>query len=160
MAEELLPSQRRDRAGLAPASLVRASFGVAGTYHPRTTGETRPATYDGFVAALVRIAHWAPVVLWAALIFVLSSIPDLATGLGSWDYVARKLGHAAEFAVLGGLLMRALGREPLALGLGSLYAVTDEVHQAFVAGRVASPVDWTIDTVGVALGVALVARAR
>jgi VanZ family protein len=110
--------------------------------------------------ALERISAWAPVVLWAALIFTLSSIPDLGTGLGTWDLVLRKLAHLAEFAVLGALLVRAVRREPAAIVLGSAYAASDEVHQAFVDGRQGSPVDWTIDTVGVVLGVLLVARAR
>jgi VanZ family protein len=67
-------------------------------------------------------------VLWAALIFGLSSIPSLGTGLGGWDLVLRKLMHAAEYAVLGFLLLRAIGRELPAVVLGIAYAVTDEVH--------------------------------
>jgi VanZ family protein len=110
--------------------------------------------------ALERISAWAPVVLWAALIFTLSSIPDLGTGLGTWDLVLRKLAHVGEFAVLGALLMRAVRREPAAIVLGSVYAATDEIHQSFVAGRQGSALDWTIDTVGVVLGVLLVARGR
>ena len=51
----------------------------------------------------------------------------------------RKLAHFAEFAVLGALLMRAVDRLWLAVVVGSLYAMTDELHQAFVDGRVASP---------------------
>ena len=107
-----------------------------------------------------RVSLWAPVLLWAAMIFTLSSIPDLSTGLGSWDLVARKVLHLAEYAVLGALLLRAVGREPVALGLGSLYAASDEVHQHFVEGRTGSPIDWAIDTVGVALGILLLARTR
>ena len=49
---------------------------------------------------------------WAALIFAFSSVPDLGTGLGGWDVVLRKIAHAAEYAVLGALLLRAI----LALG--------------------------------------------
>jgi VanZ family protein len=108
--------------------------------------------------ALARLNLWLPVVLWAALIFTLSAIPGLGTGLGTWDLVLRKLAHAAEYAVLGALLVRALQREPLAILVGSAYAVTDEVHQAFVSGRHASPVDWLIDTAGVVAGVLLYAR--
>ena len=108
--------------------------------------------------AAARLNRWLPVVLWAALIFAFSSIPSLGTGLGTWDLVLRKLGHAAEFAVLGALLYRALRREPLAILLGSAYAVTDEVHQAFVSGRHGSPVDWLIDTLGVVAGVLICSR--
>ena len=107
-----------------------------------------------------RLSVWTPVVAWAALIFVLSGIPGLSSGLGAWDVVLRKLAHLVEYAILGALLLRAVGREPAAVALGSLYAVTDEVHQAFVAGRQGSPLDWLIDTVGVVAGVVLFARAR
>lgn len=98
---------------------------------------------------------WALVVAWAALIFTLSSIPDLGTGLGGWDLALRKIAHAAEFAVLGFLLVRALGGQwvPFALGVG--YAISDEVHQHFVPGRLGSPVDVAIDAIGVGVGVFL-----
>jgi VanZ family protein len=108
--------------------------------------------------ALARLNLWLPVLLWAALIFTFSAIPSLGTGLGTWDVVLRKLAHTAEFAVLGALLYRALRREPLAVLLGSAYAVTDEVHQAFVSGRHGSPLDWLIDTAGVVAGVVLYSR--
>jgi VanZ family protein len=98
---------------------------------------------------------WAPVVLWAAVIFAFSSVPDLGTGLGTWDLVLRKLAHGAEFAVLGALLLRALGQELPALAAGIGYAVTDELHQHFVSGRVGAPLDVLIDSAGVALGIAV-----
>jgi VanZ family protein len=110
------------------------------------------------VPLAARLNAWAPVVLWAGVIFALSAIPSLSSGLGTWDLVLRKLAHLSEYAILGALLWRALRREPAALLLGSAYAVTDEVHQAFVSGRQGSPVDWAIDTVGVAAGVLLAAR--
>jgi VanZ family protein len=100
------------------------------------------------------------VVAWAGLIFGLSSIPDLGTGLGTWDLVLRKIAHAAEFAVLGFLLVRAVGREGLALLLGIAYAASDELHQSFVSGRQGSPLDFLIDGVGVAVGVYLGRRWR
>jgi VanZ family protein len=99
-------------------------------------------------------------VAWAGLIFVLSSIPDLGTGLGGWDLVLRKLAHAAEFAVLGFLLLRAIGHEWAALALGIAYAVSDELHQHFVPGRFGSPVDVMLDAVGVAVGVLAVGHRR
>lgn len=105
-----------------------------------------------------RINPWIPVVLWASVIFAFSAVPNLGTGLGTWDLVLRKLAHTAEYAVLGALLLRATRRAPVAVALGSAYAVTDELHQTFVAGRHGSPVDWLIDTVGVVIGVALASR--
>ena len=108
--------------------------------------------------AASRLALWAPVVLWAALIFALSSIPGLSSGLGTWDLVLRKLAHLVEYAILGALLVRAIGRDPAAIAVGSLYAATDEVHQAFVSGRHGSPLDWLIDTAGVVAGVLLASR--
>jgi VanZ family protein len=103
---------------------------------------------------------WLPVVAWAAVIFTLSSIPSLSTGLGTWDTILRKGAHLTEYAVLGGLLYRALGREPLALAVGIAYAATDELHQYFVRGRHASPVDVAIDAVGVAAGMLIWLRRR
>jgi VanZ family protein len=99
------------------------------------------------------------VAAWAGLIFALSSVPDLGTGLGGWDLVLRKLAHAAEFAVLGALLVRATDRAGLAFALGALYGASDELHQAFVPGRMGSPLDVAIDVVGVACGVLLWQRA-
>ncbi len=96
---------------------------------------------------------WLPVLAWAAVIFAFSSVPDLGTGLGSWDLLLRKLAHVAEYAVLGALLHRALRRPVPAFALGVAYAASDELHQHFVAGRRAAPLDVLIDAVGVALGV-------
>ena len=107
-------------------------------------------------------SRWLPVVAWAALIFALSSVPDLGTGLGGWDLVLRKIAHAAEYAILGALLARATARGGLAFALGVLYAVSDEVHQSFVPGRLGSPLDVAIDAAGVLAGVLLwqTVRAR
>ncbi len=64
-----------------------------------------------------------------------------------------------EYAVLAVLLVRALGREAPVLALGILYAASDELHQSFVRGRHASPIDVAIDTVGLLIGL-LVWRRR
>jgi VanZ family protein len=103
---------------------------------------------------------WLPVVVWAAVIFTFSSIPNLSTGLGTWDTILRKGAHVTEYAVLGALLYRALSREALTLAAGIAYAATDELHQHFVHGRHASPVDVAIDAVGVAAGMLVWLRLR
>jgi VanZ family protein len=52
----------------------------------------------------------------------------------------------------------------LAVVLASAYGVTDELHQAFVPGRVPDPADWLVDTAGAyagaATGLLLARRAR
>jgi len=103
---------------------------------------------------------WVPIVLWMAVIFALSSIPSLGTSLGTWDLILRKIAHLTEYAILGALLVRALSRPGLAILLGGLYAVSDEVHQHFVRGRHAAWYDVLIDTIGVTVGVVAWRRLR
>ena len=138
------------------------AYAICGATVPRARdtwhrGDATAEPYDvGMeLAVSTRPRLWLPVLAWALVIFALSSVPSLTTGLGTWDLVLRKLAHAAEFALLAALLQRWLARPWLALLAASAYAATDELHQAFVAGRVASPVDWAIDTAGALIGVAL-----
>ena len=93
------------------------------------------------------VSLWLPVAAWAAVIFALSSIPHLSSGLGTWDYVLRKGAHMTEYAILGALLLRALGREVPAFLAAVAYAATDELHQHFVRGRHGTPVDIAFDAV-------------
>jgi VanZ family protein len=99
------------------------------------------------------VSLWLTVVAWAAVIFALSSVPNLGTGLGGWDLLLRKVAHGTEYALLGFLLLRALGRQYVAAAVGIAYAVTDELHQHFISGRVGAPVDVAIDALGVVVGV-------
>ena len=106
------------------------------------------------------LSLWLPVVLWAAVIFALSSVPSLGTGLGTWDLALRKIAHMAEYAILAVLLARALGSYAWAFAAAVAYAVTDEVHQTFVAGRAGKPLDVAIDAAGALLGLVLWHRLR
>jgi VanZ family protein len=103
---------------------------------------------------------WAPVVLWAGVIFALSSIPSLGTGLGTWDYVLRKCAHMTEYAILAALLYRAFGRQTPAFFAALAYAASDEFHQRFVHGRHGTPVDVAIDAVGIVAGLLVWERVR
>jgi VanZ family protein len=114
------------------------------------------------------VANWLPAVAWAGLIFAFSAQPNLRflpdEGL---DLVVRKAGHMAVFGILALLLWRALAsttarRRPWAwaLGLTVLYAITDELHQALVAGRTSSARDVAIDALGALIAVTLVASIR
>ncbi len=108
------------------------------------------------------LGRLVPPLALMALIFALSAQPDLGTGLGVWDTALRKLAHMAEFGLLWLLWHRALGwRAPLAAAAIAVgYAITDELHQTTVPGRVGSPVDVLIDATGVALAWLALGAAR
>jgi VanZ family protein len=105
-------------------------------------------------------SRWLPVLVWAGVIFALSSIPSLNSGLGTWDFVLRKCAHMTEYTILAVLLVRATGSYAWAFALAVAYAATDEVHQLFVRGRHGSAVDVAIDAVGAVIGLAVVSRLR
>jgi VanZ family protein len=116
---------------------------------------------------LSRLDPWAPPLVVMAVIFGLSAQPDLNSGLGTIDLVGRKFVHAGEYALLCFLWWRALRtvlERTVALVpawlIATLYAVTDEYHQQFVAGRHASWVDVAIDSMGAAVCALLILRAQ
>ncbi|MBM4408531.1 MAG: VanZ family protein [Chloroflexi bacterium] len=115
----------------------------------------------------MRVAvNWLAVGAWMSIIFILSAQPHLrVTDDDGLDILLRKAGHLFAFGTLAVLLFEALpsrtegaGRTGRAFVLAVLYAVTDEVHQAFVAGRAAAATDVLIDAIGA--GIALLAWAR
>ena len=108
---------------------------------------------------------WLPVIIWAGFIFYVSNVPNLQSGL-PYDFILRKAAHVTEYFVLAFLLYRALKNTcylkgfclPFFLGvLGLAYAITDEVHQVFIAGRHGAPRDVLIDMVGI-IGFYVVAK--
>jgi VanZ family protein len=101
------------------------------------------------------LSLWLPVVLWATVIFALSSIPSLNSGLGTWDLVLRKLAHATEYGLLAALLLRALTRPWTSFLVALAYAVSDEFHQHFVRGRAGTPRDVAVDAAGALFGLAV-----
>jgi VanZ family protein len=111
------------------------------------------------------VSRYAPPLAVMALIFALSATPDLSSGLGTWDFVLRKIAHVTIFALLWLTVARATDwRRPIAAGvIAVLYAASDELHQTFVEGRHGTPVDVMIDSVGIglaALAWAITARRR
>lgn len=105
------------------------------------------------------VSVWAPVVIWAGLIFFLSSIPSLSTGLGVYDWILRKIAHMVEFGILAIFLLRAFKKTNEEWSLrramifsaifALLYAISDEIHQAYVPGRTAAFTDVLIDGCGI-----------
>ena len=101
------------------------------------------------------------------LIFFFSAQPDLSSGLGVIDLIARKLVHAAEYALLCFLWWRALRTVTTpalalvgAFALSVGYAISDEYHQTFVEGRNGSPIDVAIDSAGAGLAALALQRRR
>jgi VanZ family protein len=102
--------------------------------------------------------RWAPALLWAAAIFFLSSrtvLVEMPSLLG-WD----KLQHCVAYAAGGAAIAYGLNAPAhrfawTAALLGSLYGVSDEIHQYFVPSRSSDWRDWVADTVGVLAGVFL-----
>jgi VanZ family protein len=128
------------------------------------------------------IVNWAPVILWMMVIFILSTelfssantapllapllanlLPDVfAARIETIVLLLRKLGHWGEYFILAVLLMRALDAEfstqsakrrlIWSIAVATFYAASDELHQAFVPSRTASPLDVMIDSFGALCG--------
>jgi VanZ family protein len=105
-----------------------------------------------------RLALWIPPLVYAVIIFHLSSesdpLPSLTTAFSD------KALHAIEYAGLAFLLCRALRGEGLrwrsalviAILITSAYGASDEWHQSHVFGRQPDILDWVADTSGAATG--------
>jgi len=102
----------------------------------------------------------APLALMV-LIFYLSAQSDPGADIGTVGQIAA---HTGEYFLLTLLwawaLAPAVGRRApvAAAGIALAYAISDEIHQSFVEGRDADPLDVLVDAAGIALAVALVSR--
>lgn len=106
---------------------------------------------------------WFVVFLYMGIIFFLSSIPgkDVPLLFPHSD----KLLHLTEYGILGWLLRKALSFSSLkypgilVVLIGTLYGLSDEIHQIFVPGRDMSIFDLTFDALGTVLAQALFIRS-
>ncbi|MBD3347478.1 MAG: hypothetical protein GF401_20670 [Chitinivibrionales bacterium] len=105
-----------------------------------------------------------PLILWACIIVILSSIPGeqmpIATSMWQWD----KIAHFGEYCILGFLLMRHINyRNPSAgwnliavwIFFALLFACIDEVHQTLIPNRMCTWQDFIADSLGIFSGFAL-----
>jgi VanZ family protein len=111
------------------------------------------------------VIYRLPAVVYAALLFWASSrsrLPLPNFGLGFED----KLAHFAAFAILSVLVYVALTRPSRiaqkphgwAVALASLYALTDELHQRAVPGRLFEWTDLVSDVAGILVAQWLISR--
>ena len=102
---------------------------------------------------------WNLVVLYAGLIFILSELPKVPRPPGPW-YMSFVI-HFIEYLGFGLLLLCAMRaskvRRPVmfAVLVGVAYGLSDELHQAFIPGRIASGWDVFFDSLGTIIGVRL-----
>ena len=115
--------------------------------------------------------RWGPALAYMAAIYVVSGIPNLGPLPAN---ASDKVAHFAAYGLLGLLLTRAFAGAAWAgytitaarhaWVTATLYALTDELHQAFVPGRTPSVGDVVADAGGAALGavvaLAVVQRAQ
>jgi VanZ family protein len=129
---------------------------------------------------------WLPVIIWAGVIFWMSTKtfgPSFSNRLLSevlgflhlqvserhfqlLELGIRKLGHFTEYAIFSIFLYHAIGDEHRStwnprkaltcILLAGLYSLTDEFHQSFVPGRGPSIVDCGFDTIGAMLGMVII----
>ncbi len=134
-----------------------------------------------------RFSRYAPLIVWAALIFIGSSdllsashtgnfivrplhwlLPHAnETTLATVHFILRKLGHFTEYAILAFLAARAFRTSSyhvlrdgwfwISLLLVIVYSLSDEYHQLFVPTRTASIYDSLIDSFGGLTMLALIA---
>ena len=107
------------------------------------------------------IKYHLPVILYAGLIFYLSSISNLPKELPSFEG-SDKIIHIIEFGLFGALIWLSVSHWNLkfkapaliiiTILLGLLYALSDELHQYTVPGRQFDIYDLLADTIGLAVG--------
>ena len=104
--------------------------------------------------------YWVPTIAYCLLIFGLSSLSKGVTIPSPFG--VDKVVHFVEYGALGFLLARSIANARsgsfsgfllvLVVILATLYGISDEVHQAFVPGRNASPWDVAADGLGGLMG--------
>lgn len=110
----------------------------------------------------MRLLYWIPALCLAITIFVLSSISEFGVLDKSFLTKHDKITHLIVYGLLAwwvlwgwkkGILGRpGIRRFIIAVAAVSAYGISDEFHQSFIPGRLASVVDWLADTVGGVLG--------
>lgn len=103
------------------------------------------------------IKLWLPLLAWCSLIFYLSSLQQVSTGVSLWDIIFSNGAHFVLYFILTLLAFRAIGRSfkipifslaILAFTFSFFYALSDELHQSYVPTRCPSLEDILVDCLG------------
>lgn len=104
------------------------------------------------------IGRWGPALVWAGIIFLLSSISTLpGAAVPIWDFLLKKATHMFMFGVLFFFVQRGVNWDKktrnwwLPMLITLMYAASDEYHQSFVFGRTAMLSDVGYDVIGAAM---------
>lgn len=112
------------------------------------------------------LQRWIPALLWMAVIFAFSHRPNIETGV-SCDFALKKTAHLLEYGLLaltlylgfnGTIRHWSFRSAGWAWSASILFAISDEIHQAFIPTRTAHPRDVLIDVVGACLALAILKR--
>ncbi|MBX7151653.1 VanZ family protein [bacterium] len=121
----------------------------------------------------IQFKYIMPVIGWAILIFIASSIPGTSLpDLGKWSL--DKFIHSGVFAVLSGLSFIAIRHYGavqsksqwwcwiVSFSFCLLYAASDEVHQLYVPNRSSEILDFLADSIGIVIvhGYQLIFRSK
>jgi VanZ family protein len=102
------------------------------------------------------LRDWGPALLWAASIFMVSSLPHVPVRM---EHNLDKVFHYLAYVLFGAALSWGGARREMTAAavaaIGIVYGGSDEIHQLFVPGRSSDVRDWIADSLGVATGVAL-----
>ncbi|MBO7514020.1 MAG: VanZ family protein [Lachnospiraceae bacterium] len=81
----------------------------------------------------------------------------------TFSLIVRKTAHFTEYLILAVLAFFFISSYYVSMGaylfswlFATIYAITDEIHQHFIPGRVAAPLDVCVDSAGALFGVYLV----
>jgi VanZ family protein len=103
---------------------------------------------------LKKIIKFIPSIIWMFIIFYFSSRSTTGIGTNQVDrFLILKSFHLIEYAILAFLLLLAITKNKLAVIVGYLYAVSDEIHQYFIPGRTGRFRDTLIDLIGILIGI-------
>ena len=151
--------------------------------HQNRPAKSPPSTRDALARGRkAPIASWIAVIVMAAFIFWMSSnsgdninhglgiistakalLANIMQSVTGEQVDVSPIGHFVEFCLFGGLLINALNFHTtptrallLALLIGSVYGMSDEIHQLFVPDRSCDPLDWLVDTIAAFVGALIV----